>query len=47
MDAQLLIFTLLAAVGLGSAVMVITRKNPVHSALYLIVTGLLGLGALR
>ena len=38
MDAQLLIFTLLAAVGLGSAVMMITRKNPVHSALYLVVT---------
>jgi NADH-quinone oxidoreductase subunit J len=37
-EPQLLIFTLLAAVGLGSAVMVITRKNPVHSALYLVVT---------
>jgi len=32
------IFTLLAAVGLFSAVMMITRKNPVHSALYLVVT---------
>ena len=38
MEPQLVIFTLLAAVGLGSAVMVITRKNPVHSALYLVVT---------
>jgi NADH-quinone oxidoreductase subunit J len=37
-EPQLVIFTLLAAVGLGSAVMVITRKNPVHSALYLVVT---------
>ena len=38
MEPQLVIFTLLAAVGLGSAVMMITRKNPVHSALYLVVT---------
>jgi len=38
LEPQLVIFTLLAAVGLGSAVMVITRKNPVHSALYLVVT---------
>jgi NADH-quinone oxidoreductase subunit J len=32
------IFVVLAAVGVSSAIMVITRKNPVHSALYLIVT---------
>jgi NADH-quinone oxidoreductase subunit J len=36
--AQLTIFLALAAVGLLSALMVITRRNPVHSALYLIVT---------
>lgn len=38
MDAQILIFVVLAAVGLSSAVMVVTRRNPVHSALYLVVT---------
>lgn len=38
MDAQMLVFLILAAVALGSAVMVITRRNAVHSALYLIVT---------
>jgi len=38
LEPQLVIFTLLAAVGLFSAVMMITRKNPVHSALYLVVT---------
>jgi NADH-quinone oxidoreductase subunit J len=38
MDAQMLVFVVLAAIGLASAVMVVTRRNPVHSALYLIVT---------
>lgn len=38
MDLELLVFALLAGVGLSSAVMVITRKNLVHSAMYLIVT---------
>jgi NADH-quinone oxidoreductase subunit J len=31
-------FFILSALALGSAVMVITRRNPVHSALWLIVT---------
>ncbi len=38
MDAQMLVFLVLAAVGVASAAMVVTRRNPVHSALYLIVT---------
>ncbi len=38
MDAQMLLFVALAAIGFASAVMVVTRRNPVHSALYLIVT---------
>ncbi|GAB2817897.1 NADH-quinone oxidoreductase subunit J family protein [Ferruginibacter profundus] len=33
-----IIFWLLSALAIGSALMVITRKNPVHSVLYLIVT---------
>jgi len=37
-DPSLLVFAVLAAVGLLAAVMVVTRKNPVHSALYLVVT---------
>jgi NADH-quinone oxidoreductase subunit J len=38
MDGQMLMFAVLAAVALAAAVMVVTRRNPVHSALYLIVT---------
>ena len=38
MSAQLLAFALLALVGLGSAAMVVTQRNLVHSALYLVVT---------
>jgi NADH-quinone oxidoreductase subunit J len=38
MDGQMLMFLAFAAVALVSAVMVVTRKNLVHSALYLIVT---------
>ena len=38
MSAQLAVFLLLALVGVFSAAMVVTRRNPVHSALYLIVT---------
>ena len=38
MDGQMFLFVVLAAVALASAVMVVTRKSPVHSALYLIVT---------
>ncbi|MBZ5639551.1 MAG: NADH-quinone oxidoreductase subunit J [Acidobacteriia bacterium] len=38
MDGQMIIFVMLAAVALASSVMVVTRRNPVHSALYLIVT---------
>jgi NADH-quinone oxidoreductase subunit J len=38
MDGQFLIFLVLALVALASAVMVVTRRNPVHAALYLIVT---------
>jgi len=38
MSVQLLIFLVLAAVGVASAAMVVTRRNPVHSALYLVVT---------
>ena len=32
-----ILFWLLTAMAIGSALMVITRKNPVHSVLYLIV----------
>lgn len=38
MDAQLAVFLVLAAVGVGSAIMVVTSRNPVHCALYLVVT---------
>jgi len=38
MNAQLAVFLLLALVGVFAASMVVTRRNPVHSALYLIVT---------
>ncbi len=38
MSITTLLFILLAAMAVGSALMVITRKNPVHSVLYLIVT---------
>ena len=38
MNAQLAVFVLLALVGVFAAAMVVTRRNPVHSALYLIVT---------
>ena len=38
MDGQMFMFVVLAAVALASAVMVVTRRNLVHSALYLIVT---------
>ncbi len=34
MDA---VFTVLAATSLGSAVMVVTRRNPVSAALYLVL----------
>ena len=38
MNAQLAVFLLLALVGVLAAAMMVTRRNPVHSALYLIVT---------
>lgn len=38
MTPAALVFYALAGVMLGSAVMVITRRNPVHSALYLVLT---------
>ena len=38
MDWQLFMFCLFAAVGLASSLMVITRRNPLHSALFLVVT---------
>ncbi len=38
MSITQILFFLLSAVATGSALMVITRKNPVHSVLYLIVT---------
>ncbi len=37
MSFQLLLFYLFAAVLIGAALMVITRKNPVHSALFLVL----------
>src|SRR5215212_4745778 len=37
MTAQLLIFYLLAAVTVASAVMVVSARNPVHSVLFLIL----------
>src|SRR6266581_956272 len=33
-----MLFWFLSALAIGSALMVITRKNPVHSVLYLVVT---------
>ena len=38
MDFQLATFWVFAAVGLISALLVITRRNPLHSALFLVVT---------
>jgi NADH-quinone oxidoreductase subunit J len=38
MTLTTILFILLSALALGSAVLMITRKNPVHSVLYLVVT---------
>ena len=38
MSITSILFIFLSALAIGSALMVITRKNPVHSVLYLIVT---------
>ena len=38
MSITTILFIFLSVLALGSALMVITRKNPVHSVLYLIVT---------
>ena len=38
MSIQLLIFYIFAATAVGSAAMVITSRNPVHSALFLVLT---------
>jgi len=38
MSITTILFILLSALAIGSALMVITRKNPVHSVLYLVVT---------
>ena len=38
MSITTILFIFLSALAIGSALMVITRKNPVHSVLYLIVT---------
>ncbi len=38
MSITTILFILLSVLAIGSALMVITRKNPVHSVLYLIVT---------
>lgn len=38
MDLDLVVFYLLAAVGVAAAVLMVTRRNLVHSALYLVVT---------
>jgi NADH-quinone oxidoreductase subunit J len=38
MSITAILFIFLSVMALGSALMVITRKNPVHSVLYLIVT---------
>ncbi len=38
MSPQLTVFALLSAIGIGSAIMVVTRRNLVHAALYLVVT---------
>src|SRR2546427_6056553 len=37
MTARLLVFYLLAALTVGSASLVVTRRNPVHSALFLVL----------
>jgi len=37
MTAQLLVFYLLAGLTVGSASLVVTRRNPVHSALFLVL----------
>jgi NADH-quinone oxidoreductase subunit J len=38
MTTELMVFVLLAATGTFSAAMMVTRRNPVHSVLYLLVT---------
>jgi NADH-quinone oxidoreductase subunit J len=38
MSTELVVFVILAATGTFSAAMVVTRRNPVHSVLYLLVT---------
>ncbi len=38
MNINTILFIFLSALAIGSALMVITRKNPVHSVLYLIIT---------
>ena len=38
MGTTQILFWFLSALALGSALMVITRKNPVHSVLYLVLT---------
>jgi NADH-quinone oxidoreductase subunit J len=38
MELGLLVFYFFSALAVGGAVMMITRKNPVHSAVYLVVT---------
>jgi NADH-quinone oxidoreductase subunit J len=38
MSITTILFILLSVMAVGSALMVITRKNPVHSVLYLVVT---------
>jgi NADH-quinone oxidoreductase subunit J len=38
MNLTTTLFIILTAMAVGSALMVITRKNPVHSVLYLVVT---------
>jgi NADH-quinone oxidoreductase subunit J len=38
MSITIILFILLSVLAIGSAIMVITRKNPVHSVLYLVVT---------
>jgi NADH-quinone oxidoreductase subunit J len=38
MSITTILFILLSVLAIGSALMVITRKNPVHSVLYLVVT---------
>ena len=38
MDAQTIVFAILALVSLFSGIMVVTRKNPVYSILFLVLT---------